>query len=334
MHDSSFPPPGNYVVGPHGGVNVPPGATMQPMYAPHGNVGGMPQQYPMNPPSFPNQGAWQPANMQQQTSPAGGYPAMPQMPSMMSQRTPTRPVQSTSPYIPPTGQHMQAPQPWVQSQYQPNFQQSPPGQRHSGSVPWPSGPPNACSVGQMPYNYGQAAGQSFPQMPPGNSPQHPLPGSFTRQSFNPQSTSFAPGGNSHQRYLENNVNLQPSGNQFSNLPTWTNYQENTNPSPRNAPSSRPSPARTNAPASSSAGASPTKPGDSQDSIAKWGTPAHLPPKPPAPQLPNAHEPAGRSSASSAQNGSGSASAAQSMNGPFVVSGATGRQKSQLQGSVP
>lgn len=329
MHDSSFSPPANYGVGPAGGVNVPPGAAMQPMYAPHGNVGGMPQQYPVNPPSLPNQGTWQAGNLQQQTSPAGGYPAQPQGPSMMSQRTPTRAAPNTNPYVPPTGQYMQTPQPWGQSQYQPNFQQSPAGQRNPGAIPWPNVPPSPGPAGQMPYNYGQPPGQSFPQMPP-NPSQHPLPGSFTRQPFNPQSTSFAPGGNSHQKYPDNSSSSLGSNNQLSNPQTWRSYQENVHPPSRNAPASRPSPI---VPPPSSVGAAPhEKQGDGQDSISKWGTPSHLPPKPPPSQVPNTFDAGGRAPTSSANSDSGG-SAAQPMNGPFVVSGATGRQKAQLQGGV-
>ncbi|KAH8730257.1 hypothetical protein GQ44DRAFT_768648 [Phaeosphaeriaceae sp. PMI808] len=149
-------------------------------------------------------------------------------------------------------------------------------------------PMSAPHQGPMPtsYPYGQ-----FPTNPYNGKPnhnQHPIPGSYNRQQFNPQSQAFIP-GNRNMPYQ-----MQPSMNQGP--PPMNGYSNFQIPGPNGLSHqmSRPSPSVASTPSfgspqgNGSAGSmhrNLSQPGDpslSQSSIAKYGTPSHLPAKPPAP----------------------------------------------------
>ncbi|KAF2185629.1 hypothetical protein K469DRAFT_162779 [Zopfia rhizophila CBS 207.26] len=187
---------------------------------------------------------------------------------------------------------------------QPPFSQNGPGNR----------PMSAPIQGPVPgpYPYGQFPGPTYNAGKP-NRNQHPLPGSFNRQQFNPQSQTFIPGGRNMPFQMQPNMpqmppqgmssygNFQmPVANQMSNQmprPSPPIAHPQTFGSPRGLQNSNPLPTKVNnagpsqgpqiassqttlpPPTSSQSGTSSVP---AQSSIAKWGTPSHLPPKPPPP----------------------------------------------------
>lgn len=308
MNDGSFVQ-STYAIGPGAGVNFAPVPTPAPapvnaMYGTHGNMSNMPP-YPMGSPTLSTQNTWQGGNMQHV-----GYPQSQAPPMMAQQNSPRQPANASS-----YGQYpLQSSQPWGQPQYQGTCHNIPGAQRNSAQH-WPGVPPH---TGQVPYSYGQPPQQNFVPVTTGNSGQHPSPGSFARAAFNPQSRSFAPGGNPPQKHTEN-------GNQ----PVW---KENANNLPRNAATSQPNKARNNVyappnPVGSYAGQV------DHNSISKWGTPSHLPAKPPPSQVPYNFDAMGRVSNPTPTTYLPNNSTVQPKTGPLVVSGATGRQKAQLQGEM-
>ncbi|KAF2704855.1 hypothetical protein K504DRAFT_506818 [Pleomassaria siparia CBS 279.74] len=181
--------------------------------------------------------------------------------------------------------------------------QSPYAQNGPGNRPM-----SAPGQGPIPgsYAYGQ-----FPASPYNGKPnrnQHPLPGSFNRQQFNPQSQTFIPGTRNSPFQLQPNMSGPAQGmNGYGNYQMPTSNQmvrpspqvayAQTFGSPQGIQKSNPVPAKPPNPsfsptpqiASSQAPAVPaslSQPSTSsvptQSSIAKWGTPSHLPPRPPPP----------------------------------------------------
>ncbi len=89
-------------------------------------------------------------------------------------------------------------QQWGLAPYSQPYQTQPPMQvsmgQNGASMSWTSYPPysNAPSSGST-YQFAQSPFQQYPlTTPPVN--QHPLPGSYNRPAFNPQTRSFVPGG--------------------------------------------------------------------------------------------------------------------------------------------
>ncbi|KAF2086115.1 hypothetical protein K490DRAFT_67038 [Saccharata proteae CBS 121410] len=172
------------------------------------------------------------------------------------------------------------------------------------------------SAGQGMYPYGQLPNPSFT----GNSRnQHPLPGSFNRQQFNPQSQTFIPSFGTPMRGNSSMYPMQAPSPQMGNValnmaPNMMNYGGNGGyamPMQQHQQQARPSapvpqsqyhtvrqPSSSVMPKSNGSGqhqlpqpvtaASPgsahqrAAPAIANSSIAKWGTPSHLPPKPPPP----------------------------------------------------
>ena len=209
-------------------------------------------------------------------------------------------------YPPPMSMNPGWPQMNQQPPYpmaQPPYAQNGPGNR----------PMSAPSQGPAPgsYAYGQ-----FPASPYNGKPnrnQHPLPGSFNRQQFNPQSQAFIPGGRNAAPYqMQPNMPSGPTQgmngyssyqmqtvNQMPRLSPPVAYTQSFG-SPQNMPGSNPVPTKPSNPsyspnpqiASSQMASAPqisTQTNMSsvpvQSSIAKWGTPSHLPPRPPPPAQP-------------------------------------------------
>lgn len=136
---------------------------------------------------------------------------------------------------------------------------------------------------------------------PNHAASHPLQGNFNRSPFNPQTRSFVPGGATGFGRPPNN-NVPPSMAPYSTMqanvqPQWNQEQVGGNLS-----------------------RGPIQGG--RDSIAKFGTPAHLPPKPPPSEVPSDFELKHRN-ATPASNSYPNNTAPPSQNGPLVVSGGTG-----------
>lgn len=187
---------------------------------------------------------------------------------------------------------------WSQNGYTYSYQQ--PGdqkQFFNQQIPNPNtmqNPNPMAGVQSVPYQYGQLPIHPGRQ---GAKPQHPLPGSYKSQAFNPQTRAFVPnggpipsqmvhGGNSPNHHMPRSIAMpMPNGSQYSN------YGQQTPTYPQMASIPVPSPysfsqeARTYGPRKSSAQSSITH-SPAQSSLSKWGTPSHLPPKPPPPETPS------------------------------------------------
>lgn len=200
---------------------------------------------------------------------------------------------------------------WPQMNQQPTYAAQTPYAQSSPSNRPMSAPMQAPMSGQ--YAYGQFPASPYNGLP--NRNQHPLPGSFNRQQFNPQSQAFIPGGRNAPYPMQSTMApLAPQGmNGYSSYqmpaPNQSpNQMQNASPaaahpqtfgSPSNVQNSNSAiPKATNVGSShtpqlvnSQMVGTPTSSGSSSasipahSSIAKWGTPAHLPPKPPAPAQP-------------------------------------------------
>jgi hypothetical protein len=202
---------------------------------------------------------------------------------------------------------------WTQMGPQPSYPLNPPSYGQNGSANRPVSAPLQHPA--PPYAFNQFQPSAFSPGKP-NRNQHPLPGSFSRQQFNPQSQAFIPGSRNGTFPVQPAIPpLPPQGiNNYGNMSMpMSNQLPNTmlrqgasqshpqqfgsprisqpvNPTQAKAnstPNSQPSQHGT----SSSAAGSPatSQPNTSsippQSSIAKWGTPSHLPPKPPPPAQP-------------------------------------------------
>lgn len=238
------------------------------------------------------QGFGQPPSLGYNQVVSNQYIPVPPQPNMASQRSSAMSSPAMNNFaqpaqLQPQGPHSQWSQPYYQSPYQGQVAQQQsfsyqPQQHHSSVQP-------ACSV---PYPYGQ-----LPSHPgrPNYQNQHPLPGSFNRQAFNPKTQSFIPGsgfpvnptlGYGSQPYTATTSSRGQGHPHSSQAPMNVPRQalHNTYPTsftvqPPVVPIS--SKTFTN---HSTTGQSPQAQG--QSSLSKWGTPSHLPPKPPPPQMPN------------------------------------------------
>ncbi|KAF1997553.1 hypothetical protein P154DRAFT_440947 [Amniculicola lignicola CBS 123094] len=273
--NANVPAPGAY----HNGypAMIPPDT--QPQYDWSG------QQYPspQNPMAYP---AYSPAQNGYDMS--GDYQRSMQTfqpPAVPSQVTPKMANTPMASYADPyQAQAMAQNQAWQQMNQQPTYamNQSTYSQNGQGNRPM-----SAPSQGPVPnaYQYGQ-----FPPSPYNGKPhrnQHPLPGSFNRQQFNPQSQTFVPGGRNMPYQMQ--PNMGQLGSQGMN-----GYGNYTMPGPPqmsgmspSIPHAQPYAAvrsmqhNSSAPSRTATSSQPTSNAvQSQSSIAKWGTPAHLPAKPP------------------------------------------------------
>ncbi|KAJ5131779.1 hypothetical protein N7448_005937 [Penicillium atrosanguineum] len=266
-----------YLVGP----GVPPPATGympagQNSTVHPGQMGGVnnPPQYPMAmSPQMASNGSWQGGSMPQQ-SPFAGYASMSQSgminQGMMNQPLPSTssPAMNTFP-MPQSAQYQPNPQ-WGSPPYSGNYQQSP--QRNQAPVHWPNYPSQSMTSNLAAYPYAQYPGQHLnPTLQ--NTGSSVMPGNYNARShFNPQTRSFIPGGAPSTRNPSRGAQhpMQP----FNGMPqaSWMAYPE---PNPQNRGMEHPSAAST-----ARVPNLPNLPNPGRDSIAKWGTPSHLPPKPP------------------------------------------------------
>ncbi|KKA18644.1 hypothetical protein T310_7389 [Rasamsonia emersonii CBS 393.64] len=331
MHNGSFPGQPPYVVGP--------GASPPAMNYAQNNQNGAVFSSPVNsvhhypmamPPHMGQNSSWQAAPVPQQ-SPFSGYASMNQPSPMVGQQSSTRssPAMNNSYAVPnPTQFPPASSTTWASPPYQGNFSQSP---QRNAPVHWPNYPSPSMAPNTAPYPYGQLPGQHF-SVPVQNSVAHPLPGNYNRPPFNPQTRSFVPGGGtSSARHSgkgpQHGANVSYPGSQASGQQPWTGYPDNHNhgqpathmsPHAGNKNSNNAAPSNSNPPRGPSSG--------NQDSIAKWGTPAHLPPKPPPSEVPSDFDIKGRNSSSSSHSYQNNIPPS-SKNGPLVVSGGTSVPKS-------
>ncbi|KAL3480102.1 hypothetical protein BJX99DRAFT_221270 [Aspergillus californicus] len=298
MQDPSYPSQ-PYMVGP----GVIPANNMGYMPGQNGAIftgqanmnGSQHYQIPVSP-QMSTSNPWQSGSVPQ--PPYTGYPIN-QSPAMAS----AKPTAAMSNYSPSNPMQYQAtPSGWSSPPCQPAYPQ--PALRNPAPIPWPNYQPQALNTTSFPYT--QYQGQSVNTGVLNHPGSHPLPGSFSRSHFNPQTRSFVPGdaaGMGRHPSMNNASNMGPyTSMQASVQPQWCGHQEVGSRYPEQVGTIMPR---------------GTLPGG-KDSIAKWGTPSHLPPKPPPSEVPSEFELKHRN-ASSSHSGNTIPS---SNNGPLVVSGGT------------
>ncbi|KAI4234736.1 MAG: hypothetical protein LQ349_003599 [Xanthoria aureola] len=243
------------------------------------------QQYPMaNVPTMNGFGAMQPfpgfmqpvsqQYYQQPRSPPtiGQHSPAPSSPALINHTQLSRPQSQT------------AEQQWGQMAYhhpyqQPSSQQHFPPSQHHLPDPTPS-------VQAVPYQYGQ-----LPYQPhlAGSRSAHPLPGSYNRQqAFNPQTRSFVPSASSQPS--SNGTALQDltPNNRFTSAPSCISgpsymglpHPTGNLPGPLQFGSFGPIPETKPQQSRKSQSNSDENQPPAKSSLAKWGVPANLPPKPP------------------------------------------------------
>jgi hypothetical protein len=327
MQNGSFPNQHPYMVGPGASpptINYGQNSQNNPLLS--SALNSVPH-YPM--PMSPHMGqtsSWQAAPAPPQ-SPFSGYASMHQPSPMMGQQSSARTSPGMNNYAIQHSTQFQPPASttWGSPQYQGSFPQSP--QRTPAQ--WPNYPSPPMVPNAAPYAYGQLPGQPF-SVPVQNSTAHPLPGSYSRPSFNPQTRSFVPGGNtSSARYsgkgTQHGANVPYTGSQAGGQQHWAGFPDHHGQSTSyNSPFGGGKNANNVAPSGLNPPRGPTS--GSQDSIAKWGTPAHLPPKPPPSEVPSDFDIKGRNPPSSSHPYPNNISSS-SKTGPLVVSGGTSLPKS-------
>ena len=245
-----------------------------PAYEPQAPFNG-PQNFPMGfPPQYGSNDSWPSAQSPQLGSYYNYGPTPGQSAPMYPQHSMQSPLMNQYPQ-PVHSSFPQMNQGWTTPQYQ-GLQQSPMMQNAQG-VPWPNlqGQLNAGSTPS--YAYGQLPPQTY-----GNTystpNQHPLPGSFNRSIFNPQTRSFIP-ANSAGRYSGK------SGK--SNQPKVSGRSGGNGETAKSGESAHAATGQSTV-LPQSAGNGVTSSKVAVESIQKkWGTPAHLPKKPPPSQVPPA-----------------------------------------------
>ncbi|KAF2127059.1 hypothetical protein P153DRAFT_368409 [Dothidotthia symphoricarpi CBS 119687] len=213
---------------------------------------------------------------------------------MPSQVTPKMANTMMAPYQDSYPQPQQAPMnpAWPQMNQQPSY----PMAQGAFTPPGPGNRPmSAPHQGPMQGSYPYGQFPSSPYNGKANRNQHPIPGSYNRQQFNPQSQAFVPGGRNMPFQMQPNMGPGPP-----QMNGYAGFQI-----PGSNPMSRPNPSSTSTPSFGSPqtmqGTHPggssmmnriaSQPGEpasayntsTHSSIAKYGTPSHLPAKPPAPQ---------------------------------------------------
>lgn len=215
-----------------------------------------------------------------------------QSPVMPSQVTPKMANTPMAPYQ----ESFQPTPPMPQAQGWPQMNQQPPYSMGQQPYATPNSRPMSAPQ-QQPYAFGQ-----FPPNPYNGQPnrnQHPIPGSYNRQQFNPQSQAFIPGGRNMPFQMQPNMGQGPQMNGYGSFQMQGHQPSMSGPMPRMSPSAGSTPSF-GSPQSmppnggaamtriaSQTGDQPSSRIPSASSIAKYGTPAHLPPKPPAPHQPPA-----------------------------------------------
>ena len=299
-----------YLVGP--GVSPPTNGFVQStgtsaMYPGNMGMNNTPQ-YPMAmSPQMASNGPWQGGNMSQQ-SPYSGYASMNQA-GVMNQPSPPKSSPAMTNYaIPQTTPYQQTPN-WNPQAYPPQNYQQTPAQRNQHPVHWPNYPTQSMTPNMATYSYAQYPGQHLNpglQNPNGSS----MPGNLPRSHFNPQTRSFVPGTTAPRHPMKGPQHTLPSYGPM--VPPvqgqWSGYGD---------PAQNRNPDHSNLPNMSNQ--------NSRDSIAKWGTPAHLPPKPPPSEVLSEFDLKHRTGPAVPTSPYNNALAG-TKNGPLVVSGGNAAPK--------
>lgn len=305
MNDPGLPSQPPFMVGPGAtppGMGYSASSQNSPMYT--GHMHGMPQ-YPIASPQMTPAGPWQGGNIPQQP-PFAGYASM-GSPAMINQPPSAKSPPVLNNYGMPNTMQYHHPTNWPSSPYHGTYQQSP--HRHPPGH-WPNYPSQQLGNSPASYPYGQFPGQ--PPNPGIQGSAHPLPGSFNR-SFNPQTRSFVPGGPPPARHPSrgNQHGMNPYQSLPPGPPQWTGFQD--------ASSRNQEPLGYSNYSSYSGRVAPL---GNRDSIAKWGTPSHLPPKPPPSEVPLDFA----MNRNTSLPGNAYGNAVNSNNGPLVVSGGSSLPK--------
>lgn len=245
-----------------------------PAYEPQASFNG-PQSFPMGVPQQygPNE-SWPSA----QSSQPGSFFNYGTAATQATLMYPQNPMQSPpmNQYPPPLQPNFpQMNQGWAQTQYQ-GLQQSPMMQ-NGQTVQWSSFQAQTHTSSTPSYPYGQLPSQTFSTNYP-TSTQHPLPGSFSRSIFNPQTRSFVPANSTGRFNAKSGKSHQPKAS-GRNSGGMEHVKSAETAHAATGRSTLPSQPVNNGAASSKA---------QVESIQKkWGTPAHLPKKPPPSQVPPA-----------------------------------------------
>ncbi|KAL4914230.1 hypothetical protein BDW62DRAFT_147767 [Aspergillus aurantiobrunneus] len=272
------------------------------MYPGQVNMNSAPT-YPMPvSPQMGTSGPWQ--NGPAPQLPYAGY-SINQSPAM----APAKPTATLNNY--PVSNNVQlqtAPAGWS-SPYQGAYPQ--PTYRNQAPIPWPNYQPQPFST--TAYPYAQYPSQPLNTGLPNHPGSHPHPNSFNRSHFNPQTRSFVPGGAAiparHQSKHSPSGMGSYSSTQANSQPQWTGYQDVTSKNQEQVGA--------NIPRGALSGG--------KNSIAKWGTPSHLPPKPPPSEVPSDFELKHRNANSASHPYSGN-TVPPPQNGPLVVSGGSGASR--------
>lgn len=230
-----------------------------PYGAPHGNNQFSPSE------------SWGPVQSTASTS----YFNYSQPPNSYQQNISPMAAQVNSQYMQQPHLGLQQNQPWLNNQYQNPYPQQPVS-GNTNPASWSAYQANSTMNNSQPYAYGHLPGQNYGVNPPYN-PQHPVPGSYSRSLFNPQTRSFVP----------NNASSRNGGRNGRKKPSPTSSQNRANSAPKSfgsdisLPNTLPAGSRSFDKGSSHS----SSPQPKEDSLQqKYGAPAHLPKKPPPSQV--------------------------------------------------
>ena len=203
------------------------------------------------------------------------YQQMMHHPQMMGQQSPSMssPVMGSHTQLPQSSPQM-SDQTWPQNGFAYPYQQ--PRQQQQGYFPQMQ--ERSLSNGHSTASYTYAQVPYPPNIQQGN-PQHPLPGSYNRPSFNPQTRAFIP-GSGYQPSTTTQYNGMPSDSN-GHSPGMSLPNGNSHSSQRPQATALHMASSSSQSRKTSSQSASSQPATSQSSsLAKWGTPANLPPKPP------------------------------------------------------
>ena len=206
------------------------------------------------------------------------YQHMMQHPPMMGQQSPimSSPALSAHAQLSRPSSQM-SDQNWSQNSFSYPYHQ--PRQPQQGYMPQMQERSMSTGNSTVSYPYGQLPYQPNVQQ---GKPQHPLPGSYSRPAFNPQTRAFVP---SSGYQAQNNAQYSGTpGDAKIHNPLVAPPNGNSNLSQRPQANALHMPFGANQSRKTSSQSASSQPNASQpSSLAKWGTPATLPPKPPPPE---------------------------------------------------
>lgn len=288
--------PGSYQGHPGGyGANMNYGTTptqSYPHFEPSMQYNGAMGYGPSNTTQFNPADTW---SSIQSSSPNGYYNYSASPPGYQQNVSPVMP-QMNNQFMQQPRSGMQQPQNWLNNQFQAPYHQ-PPGPAGSNVNNWSGYQPTVALANATSYAYGQLPAQNYAANPPYNA-QQPVPGSYSRSLFNPQTRSFVP----------NNASSRNGGRngKRKSIPSSGPYRANTVGKPDlSGVAGFPTPRGFDKGLISS-----SSPMLKEDSLQqRYGAPAHLPKKPPPSQVLSSYDVENINNAPLSQ-------------GPLALSGAT------------